>query len=420
MNSGVGRSSRRGSVSSASVIDGSSETQTVGTLLAAIATCMTDSLRILMFADKRQWGSDEFEQTRVLEEALDEAKKDFQEMGPLVHGQFYYENDRTPESLQELSSLLTKFEFHAQNFKDWARHGGPINPVWARETVQLRRDLHRAQCRAARRIFATVQDGDRCLGAFQVYRQQKRNEADRQRRQRDKEELPPWQREQQQQQQQQRGSDGQVGVVEDEEDAVAASRQPGGEGLSSMGELLASMSPPRAGGSKRRGSLEELVPRCNAVGRFQRLEGGSQDAAFVCDFCDGYIVWPDLRSMPSERMPLPPTAVSGYPHWQANGISAETGEEKTVVFAPLAIANHMPPEPGDWQAALMCPYCEEDTYLDEGEDSSELKYVQDEKGFPDLEAFRAHLEWYHTAMPVPPLSALASKLPSAASNCRVM
>lgn len=169
----------------------------------------------------------------------------------------------------------------------------------------------------------------------------------------------------------------------------------------------------------RRPSLEELVPSCNAVGRFQRL-GESHDVAFVCDFCEGFIVWPDLQSMPAARTPLPPTAVGGYPHWQAQSLSVETGEEKTVVFAPLAIANHMAPEPGDWQAGLMCPYCEEDTYLDEGEDSSELKYVQDEMGFPDLEAFRAHLEWYHTALPVPPISALASALPAAASNCRVM
>ena len=70
--------------------------QTVGTLLAAIATCMTDALRILVLADdKSQWGPDEFEQIRLLEEALDEAKKDFQELAPLVHGRFYYENDRT-------------------------------------------------------------------------------------------------------------------------------------------------------------------------------------------------------------------------------------------------------------------------------------------------------------------------------------
>ncbi|KAK4156481.1 cleft lip and palate transmembrane protein 1-domain-containing protein [Chaetomidium leptoderma] len=328
--------------------------QTVGTLLAAIATCMTEALRILMFADKRQWGPDEFEQTRVLEEALDEAKKDFQEMAPLVHGQFYYETDRTPESLQTLQTLLTKFQFHTRNFKDWARQGGAINPVWARETAQLRADLHRAQCRAASRIFAAEQDAPRCLGAMHVYRQLKRNERDR-------------------------------------------DREEGGG----------------------RGSLEALVPSCNAVGRFRSL-GESQDVAFVCDFCEGYIVWPDLQSMPAERTPLPPTAVTGYPHWQAKGVGAATGEDKMVVFAPLAIANHMPPEPGEWQAGLMCPHCEEDTYLDAGANSSELKYVQDEKGFADLEAFRAHLEWYHTAMPVPPISSLASVLPSAASNCTVM
>ena len=186
------------------------------------------------------------------------------------------------------------------------------------------------------------------------------------------------------------------------DDSVATAAHPAGEGAA-LG---------------RRRSLEELVPSCNEVGRFQVL-GESHDAAFVCDYCEGFIVWPDLSSIPSERMPLAPTAVTGYPHWQAKGVSADNGEEKVVVFAPLAIANHMPPELGGWQAGLICPYCEEDTYLDEGEDSSELKYVQDEGGFPDLEAFRAHLEWYHTAMPVPPISSLASALPSA-SNCSVM
>jgi hypothetical protein len=77
---------------------GDADTVTVGSLLAGIATSLTESLRILMFADKRQWGPDEFEQLRVLEGALDDAKKDFQEMAPLVHGQFYYQNDRTGES----------------------------------------------------------------------------------------------------------------------------------------------------------------------------------------------------------------------------------------------------------------------------------------------------------------------------------
>ncbi|KAK4127676.1 hypothetical protein N657DRAFT_564353 [Parathielavia appendiculata] len=398
MISGRRRASQKGSLGSSSAIssasaigpDGSStEPQTVGTLLAAIATCMTEALRILMFADKRQWGPDEFEQTRVLEEALDEAKKDFQEMAPLVHGQFYYENDRTPESLHTLQSLLTRFRFHTQNFKDWARQGGPINPAWARETAQLRRALHRAQCRAASRIFAAEQDGGRCLGAFQVYRLLIRRHGNEPA---DKGGVLPWQ-------QQQREENGRRGGTEIGMGGAAG--QVSREDLLSSPSLGLSSSPGQEERAGRRGSLEELVPSCNAVGRF-RLMGGdeSHDAAFVCDYCEGYIVWPDLRSMPSERMPLAPTA--------------------TVVFAPLPIANHMPPEPGEWQAGLICPYCEEDTYLDEGEDSSELRYVQEDRGFPDLEAFREHLEWFHTAMPVPPISALASALPSAASNCRVM
>ena len=68
---------------------------TVGSLLAGIAASLSEALRIFKFADKRQWGPDENEQMRALEEALDDAKKDFQEMAPLVNGQFYYQNDRT-------------------------------------------------------------------------------------------------------------------------------------------------------------------------------------------------------------------------------------------------------------------------------------------------------------------------------------
>lgn len=67
---------------------------TVGSLLAEIATVLADALRMLMFADKRHWESDEFEQVRALEDALDEAKADFQELGPLLKGSFYYESDR--------------------------------------------------------------------------------------------------------------------------------------------------------------------------------------------------------------------------------------------------------------------------------------------------------------------------------------
>ncbi|KAH6626383.1 hypothetical protein B0J18DRAFT_139668 [Chaetomium sp. MPI-SDFR-AT-0129] len=433
--------------STSSYLQAQPQIQTVGTLLAAIANCLTDALRIFTFADKQQWGPDEFEQVRALEATLDEAKKDFQEMAPLVHGSFYYENDRTPDSLHRLQSLLARFQFHTQNFRDWARQGGPINPTWARDTVHLRRDLHRAQCRAASRIFAALVvaggdlggaggagggssiggsgNGARCLGAFQVYRRLKRREAERaeraekarqEREERKKIVVPAWRGSV-------NGNGPEYGV------GMEAARQPG----DLVGSTLDS---PRVGRGKgqnawgdgegddedadpgKRRSLEELVPTCNEVGRFQIFGAESHDAVFICDFCDGHIVWPDLQSVPSERSPLPPTAVTGYPRWQAQGISAQDGEQKTVVFAPLAIANHTPPEPGEWQAGLLCPYCEEATYLDQGEDSSELRYVSDGDGwFADLEAFRAHLEWYHTALPVPPLSSIAS---AATSNCSVM
>jgi len=66
----------------------------VGTLLADIANLIHNGLRILGFADKSQWGPDEHEQVHALEEALDDAKKDFQELSQLVNGQFYYQNDR--------------------------------------------------------------------------------------------------------------------------------------------------------------------------------------------------------------------------------------------------------------------------------------------------------------------------------------
>lgn len=68
--------------------------ETVGSLLAVIANSINDGLRILMFADKRAWGTDEFEQQRLLEDALDEAKKDFQSLPSLVNGSEYYEHDR--------------------------------------------------------------------------------------------------------------------------------------------------------------------------------------------------------------------------------------------------------------------------------------------------------------------------------------
>lgn len=74
--------------------------ETVGSLLAVIANSLNDALRVLMFADKRAWGPDEFEQLRLLEETLDEAKRDFQELPTMVNGRFYYEHDRKRTSRQ--------------------------------------------------------------------------------------------------------------------------------------------------------------------------------------------------------------------------------------------------------------------------------------------------------------------------------
>ncbi|KAK1760763.1 hypothetical protein QBC47DRAFT_13839 [Echria macrotheca] len=370
------------------MMSGGGGADTVGSLLASIAMSLTEALRILMFADKRQWGPDEFEQIRVLEAALDEAKKDFQEMAPLVHGQFYYQNDRTGASLVELRALQAKFAAHAQNFRDWVRTGGPINPIWARETSELKRDLHRAQCRAARRIFSAEQDQPRCLGAFQVYRQQRRAEAERARRQRAQSERPPWQQQHEQE-------------VEAQQQQDQGTAEPGNP-------------------SRRKTSLEDLVPVCNSVGRFERL--GRHDAAYVCDFCDGFLIWHDILRVPAARTPLPPG--STYPNWQATGLTSgaedgvPVGTEKQVVFPPLAIANHVPPDEGDFRARILCPYCDEYTYLDQGGQDSEeeMRYAQDERGFADVDKFREHLEWNHTALPVPAIPVISSSV----SNCRVM
>lgn len=103
--------------------------------------------------------------------------------------------------------------------------------------------------------------------------------------------------------------------------------------------------------------------------------------------------------------------------------AATAKKEKQIVFPPLAIANHMAPEPGDWRARVLCPYCEEETYMDPGgEDSEEeARYNQDERGFGDVEAFRAHLEWSHTAMVAVPQVGVPKVLVEAAGGgCVVM
>ncbi|KAI0166817.1 hypothetical protein GGR52DRAFT_574781 [Hypoxylon sp. FL1284] len=356
--------------------------ETVGSLLAIIANSLNDGLRIMMFADKRAWGPDEFEQLRLLEETLDEAKKDFQELPALVNGRFYYENDRTNESLEDLRIICTRTELHAQTFKDWVRSGGgPIDGNLARETLALRRELHRAQCRAARRVhvaqqMATAAAPPRCLGALQVQRLY-----------------------------QQRGP---VSVDE---------------------ERLA----------------------CAQAGRFERF--GETDIAFVCDFCDGFLLWSDLRAMPTTRLRRtqqqqpsrvdndiePPSATSttpatapeyldssnkssshisssnigssggggnsgdedngGTPSWEAHGIAMTSGEGKTIVFAPIAVANHLPPDAGEWRSRVLCPYCDEYYYEEQGDDDMErVRYAQDDGGFDGVRTFQEHLEWSHTSM----------------------
>ncbi|RYP12655.1 hypothetical protein DL767_011190 [Monosporascus sp. MG133] len=389
--------------------------ESVGSLLAVIANSLNDALRTMMFADKRGWGPDEFEQLRLLEETLDEAKKDFQELPALVNGRFYYEHDRNSVSLDELRGLAELFGLHAQNFREWMRDGGPVNPMWARETIRLRHDLHRAQCRAARRIHDAEQETpSRCLGALQVYRVQRPPEA--------------------------------AGAA-----ATTQQQQPHHRNSSQN--------------HNRPRHLEELRV-CNETGHFERF--GDKDIAFVCDFCDGYIVWEDLREMPSVRAgwqppardPLEPLSTTTTPtkkiarrpatrtaaattmttttvpqritrtetkttttasttsststtqtqtqtaaatgasdQWQATGFARTSGAEKTVVFAPVAIANHLPPEPGDWLARILCPFCDEYYYEEPGDDELErVRYTQDEGGFAGLAAFQEHLEWYHTSL----------------------
>lgn len=88
---GPGGSAR--SSNSSSAVASTPPPDTVGSLLAGIATAVTDALTAMRFADKRQWGPDEFEQVRALERALDEAKRDFQQLSALVNGQSYYTGD---------------------------------------------------------------------------------------------------------------------------------------------------------------------------------------------------------------------------------------------------------------------------------------------------------------------------------------
>ncbi|KAI3323234.1 hypothetical protein HD806DRAFT_535719 [Xylariaceae sp. AK1471] len=389
--------------------------ETVGSLLAIIANSVQDALRILMFADKRAWGSHEFEQLRLLEDTLEEAKRDFQELPLLVNGRFYYENDRKAENLEELRELCTRFEEHSQSFKDWVRTGGSIDPGWAAETRWLRRELHRAQCRAVRRIHDDLEPSStrpRCLGALIVWRSQQRQQSHNSQSQFHQPQHP---------QHPQRG----------------------------IPTTTTSTSQPDSVPSSE-------IAACNSTGVFQRLGPGNRDIAFVCDFCDGFLVWEDLRSMPSTRQRAASSPESMAENWGATGFThprsheyspisdsdveledrrsnpnqvsnlkettergPETeiqGQEKTVLFPPVAIANHLPPEPGEWQAPLLCPLCDEYYYEEQGDDDMDrMRYTQDERGFGSVALLQEHLEWTHASL-LPNLADIAPK----SSSCGVM
>lgn len=72
------------------------------------------------------------------------------------------------------------------------------------------------------------------------------------------------------------------------------------------------------------------------------------------------------------------------------------GEEKTIIFPPVAIANHLPPDLGEWQASLLCPLCDEYFYEEQGDDDMDrVRYTQDERGFENVATLQEHFEWTH-------------------------
>lgn len=187
--------------------------------------------------------------------------------------------------------------------------------------------------------------------------------------------------------------------------ALQYSQQPGAESREAVKTMKATVTSPPTPPLD-----DELVPACNLVGHFERF--GDRDIAFACDFCDGFVVWEDLARMPTERDPAAVAAgVTEQPNWQARGKSLSSAEDKTVVFAPLAIANHLPPDDGDWQARILCPYCDDYNYYEQGEED-DTKYAQDERGLGGLKDLQEHLAWYHTSTAMPNLPL--------AKNCVVM
>jgi len=396
--------------------------ETVGTLLAVIANSLNDALRAMMFADKHAWAHDEFEQLRVLEETLDLAKKDFQELPVLINGRQYYENDRTRESLEDLRVLCTRFELHARTFKDWLKTGGPVDPTWVIETTQLKRELHRAQCRAVRRIHSTYQQTRaRCIGAQHVFKIQQRHKQQPSRGDRQQGE---------QQRLEETAACNQTGAFErfgDTDVAFVCDFCDGHiiwEDLREMPATRTFLDDPSA--SQGPGGGEELEQMSATVVGHLAPPGmwSNETMPFSTGMTMNSVVNSDTSGSrstfkdPTSGAPqLPPVDIrddsyaSAQRQWQALGYSKKKGTEKPIVFAPLAIANHIPPEGmGEWQAGLLCPFCDEYYYVEQGDpDADKIKYIQNENGFEGLNALKEHLEWYHAPM-----------VSSGSSGCAVM
>jgi hypothetical protein len=124
---------------------------------------------------------------------------------------------------------------------------------------------------------------------------------------------------------------------------------------------------------------------------------------------------PRGHSPPNSDVELDDIKPGGPTAIQTN-IEGPQGEEKTIVFPPVAIANHLPPELGEWQAPLLCPLCDDYYYEEQGDDDMDrVRYTQDERGFESVALLQEHLEWTHASM-IPNLADVAPKT----SSCQVM
>jgi uncharacterized Zn finger protein (UPF0148 family) len=81
-----------------------------------------------------------------------------------------------------------------------------------------------------------------------------------------------------------------------------------------------------------------------------------------------------------------------------------------VIFPPIAVANHLAPVHGDWQARLLCPFCEDEAKQPQDEDDEEDLYKPNEE-FEDVASLQEHMEWQH---------AEAAPNRQQSSNCLVM